>query len=295
MAPSMPIETTRFAPSPTGALHLGHALAAITAHDLARAAGGRFLLRIEDIDHARCRVEYEAAIIEDLAWLGLHWDEAPLRQSERFAVYSTALDALRERQLLYPCFCTRGEIAAEIARMAQAPHGPEGPVYPGTCRALPRAERAARLSAGEACAWRLDVAAAVSVLDGGELFFEESGRGPGNEYGRIRVQVDLSGDVVLARKDLGVGYHLAVVLDDHAQGVTLVSRGEDLFAATHVQRLLQALLDLPAPRYHHHRLVRDESGRRLAKRDRDLTLAALRAAGVSPAEIRARLGCASGQ
>lgn len=287
----MPIETTRFAPSPTGALHLGHALAAITAHDLARAAGGRFLLRIEDIDRARCRVEYEAAILEDLAWLGLSWDGAPLRQSERFAFYGAALDRLRERQLLYPCFCTRGEIAAELARMARAPHGPEGPVYPGTCRLLPEAERSARLSAGEACAWRLHVAASVSALDGAGLFFEESGRGPAGEHGRVRVQPDVSGDVVLARKDLGIAYHLAVVLDDHAQGVTLVSRGEDLFAATHVQRLLQALLGLPAPRYHHHRLVRDDSGRRLAKRDRDLTLAVLRAAGVGPAEIRARLGC----
>lgn len=278
--------TTRFAPSPTGPLHLGHALAAFTAHDLARASGGRFLLRFEDIDGARCSPEFEAAILADLAWLGLQWDGPVLRQSERMDHYRSRLDELRERGLVYPCFCTRGDIAAEIARMAAAPQGPQGVLYPGTCRTLPPAERAARLAAGQGFAWRLDVAAAVAALGGQALDFEEQGRGPAGERGVIGVEPALFGDVVLGRRDLGVSYHLAVVLDDHAQGVTLVSRGEDLFAAAHVQRLLQALFGLPPPAYHHHRLVCDDSGRRLAKRDRDHALGALRAAGASAADIR---------
>lgn len=280
---------TRFAPSPTGPLHLGHALAAFTAHELARASGGRFLLRFEDIDGSRCRPQFEAAILADLAWLGLQWDGPVLRQSERMDHYRSRLDELRGRGLLYPCFCTRSDIAAEIARMASAPQGPEGALYPGTCRVLSAAEREERMAAGESYAWRLDVAAAVAALGGQKLGFEERGRGPAGERGVIAVEPALYGDVVLGRKDLGVSYHLAVVLDDHAQGVTLVSRGEDLFAAAHVQRLLQALFGLPAPLYHHHRLVCDESGRRLAKRDRDHALGALRAAGVTAADLRRML------
>ena len=282
-------ETTRFAPSPTGRLHLGHALAAITAHDIARAAGGRFLLRIEDIDAARCRPEFETGILEDLAWLGLAWDGPVLRQSQHLHRYRAGLSELTERELTYPCFCTRGAIAAEFAHLQAAPQGPEGPVYPGTCRALTEGERADRVGAGEAYAIRLDMDACVSALANARLRFEEIGRGPEGETGLITVTPNLFGDIVLGRKDLGVSYHLAVVLDDHEQGVTLVTRGEDLFHATHVQRMLQAGLGLATPRYGHHRLVRDDRGRRLAKRDADHALAALRAAGVSPAEVRQRL------
>lgn len=289
---SVPL-VTRFAPSPTGLLHLGHALAAITAHDLARRSGGRFLLRIEDIDIGRCRPEFEAAIIEDLSWLGLSWDGPVLRQSEHLARYRARLAELSARSLTYPCFCTRAEIADEVARMPAAPQGPEGPLYPGTCRMLPAAERQARVAAGEVHAIRLDVAACLASLAGRTVSFEERGRGPGGEAGCITVDCAAFGDIVLGRKDVGVSYHLAVVLDDHEQGVSLVTRGEDLFAATHVQRLLQELLGLAAPAYHHHRLVRDASGRRLAKRDRDRTLAALRAAGASPAEVRRLSGLAA--
>ena len=275
-------ETTRFAPSPTGRLHLGHAYAAIVAHDLARETSGRFLVRIEDIDTGRCRPEFEQGILEDLAWLGLESGEPVLRQSARMALYRERLAGLTARGLTYPCFCTRAEIAAEVERMAAAPQGTDGPVYPRTCRLLGGDERARRIAAGQSFAIRLDVAACLAVA--GDLHFEETGRG------RIAVDPAASGDVVLGRKDLGVSYHLAVVVDDDAQGVTTVTRGEDLFAATHLHRLLQAVLGLATPRYHHHVLVRDASGRRLSKRDRDLTLAELRAGGVTPAEIRARLG-----
>lgn len=282
-------ETTRFAPSPTGPLHLGHALAAILAHDLARRTGGRFLLRIEDIDGARCRPEFEAGIQEDLEWLGLTVDGPMLRQSEHFTRYAERLTELDRRGLTYPCFCTRGEIAAEIARMTSAPQGPEGPLYPGTCRRLAPTERAARIAGGTPFATRLDVAACVATLRA-PLRFDETGSGPTGETGTIEVQPALAGDAILGRRDLGVSYHLAVVLDDHEQGVTCVSRGEDLFAATHVQRLLQSVLALDVPRYHHHRLVRDASGRRLAKRDAALALASLRDAGVTPQELRLQLG-----
>jgi glutamyl-Q tRNA(Asp) synthetase len=282
--------TTRFAPSPTGFLHLGHAYAAILAHDLARARGGRFLLRVEDIDRGRCRTEFEHAVYEDLEWLGLSWDGAVIRQSDRLDRYRAALESLAAQGLLYPCFCTRAEIAAEVARMPAAPHELSGPPYPGTCRALARAERTARMETGEAFAWRLDVAAAIARLGGSELYFRETGAGPAGESGEIPVTPALAGDIVLGRKDFGVSYHVACVVDDAGQGVTLVSRGNDLFAATHIQRLLQALLGLPAPAYHHHRLVCDPAGRRLAKRDRDQTLRALRGAGVTPVGVRVRLG-----
>lgn len=285
----MPV-VTRFAPSPTGHLHLGHALAALLASDLARHAGGRFLLRIEDLDPGRCHPDFEAAIFEDLAWLGVRWEEPVRRQSEHFAFYRAQLATLVARGLTYPCFCTRREIAAEIATMPSAPQGPDGPLYPGTCRQLSADTASARVAAGEPHAIRLHVAKCVAVTAAKALQFEESGCGPGGESGLIAVEAGLSGDIVLGRKDVGVSYHLAVVLDDHAQGVTLVSRGNDLVRATHVQRLLQAVLGLDTPRYHHHRLVSDESGRRLSKRDQDLTLAALRDSGVSAAAIRQRLG-----
>jgi glutamyl-Q tRNA(Asp) synthetase len=283
-------ETTRFAPSPSGALHLGHAFAALLAHQAARNTGGHFLVRMEDLDETRCSEEYEAAILADLAWLGLAWDGPVRRQSERIGHYRRALASLASRGLVYPCFCTRGDIAREIKAMASAPHGADGPLYPGTCRHLPAAERRARLAAGTAHALRLDVAAAVAASGDAELHFEETGRGPGGESGRITVQPGVLGDVVLGRKDLGVSYHLAVVVDDADQAISLVTRGEDLFASTHVHRLLQSLLGLPAPRYLHHALIRDAGGRRLAKRDRDRTLAALRQAGVTPGDIRRQLG-----
>lgn len=274
---------TRFAPSPTGYLHLGHALAALTAWEHACAAGGSFVLRIEDIDRPRCRPEYEAAIFEDLAWLGLRWEEPVRRQSEHFEDYGAALARLERQGLLYPCFCTRREIAAEIARAADAPHGPEGPLYPGTCRGLPPRVQTLRMQT-EPYALRLDIAKAEAYL-GGALHFEERGRGPRGEEGRCPVQAHLVGDIVVARKELPASYHLAVVVDDALQGVELVTRGEDLFHATHVQRVLQELLGLPAPRYLHHRLIVDETGKKFSKRNEVVTLRALRAGGASPADV----------
>ncbi len=270
---------TRFAPSPTGYLHLGHAYSALDAWRAARAAGGRFLLRIEDIDLGRCREEFVAAILEDLAWLGLEWDGAVRRQSEHFADYRAALDKLAGAGLIYPCFCTRKAIAAEIARAGAAPQGEEDALYPGTCRDLSAQERARRIAAGESFALRLDVARAVAQT--GPLGWDDDARG------RIDAGPETLGDVVLARKDVPTSYHLAVAVDDALQGVTLVTRGADLFAATHIHRLLQALLGLPTPRYRHHRLLTDASGKRLAKRDQALTLRALRAAGRTPEEVRA--------
>ena len=273
---------TRFAPSPTGHLHLGHAHSALTGWRAARRAGGRFLLRLEDIDRTRCRPEFAAAIRADLAWLGLDWDGPVRVQSEHFADYRAALDRLQAAGLLYPCFCTRAAIKAEMARSVAAPHGPEGPLYPGICRALAPAERARRSAAGESFALRLDVAAALARC--GPLFWEDE------RAGRIAADPASLGDVVLARKETPASYHLAVTLDDALQGVTLVTRGVDLFAATHIHRLLQALLDLPVPRWQHHPLLTDAAGRRFAKRDQAQTLRALRDAGHAPAEVRALAG-----
>jgi glutamyl-Q tRNA(Asp) synthetase len=278
---------TRFAPSPTGFLHLGHAYAGITAFDAAAKAQGRFLLRIEDIDGARSRLEFEHAIKSDLAWLGLTWEEPVRRQSEHFADYKSSLDKLADRGLLYPCFCTRKEIAEEIGRAVSAPHGPEGPLYPGLCRGLSPSIRERRLEEGEPYALRLDVAKALTLVD--KLSFEETGEGPDGESGTQTARPELLGDVVLARKDLPASYHLAVVVDDAHQGVTLVTRGNDLFPATHTQRLLQALLGLPAPAYAHHRLVLDAQGRKFSKRDKGATLRGLREAGRTPSDIRAML------
>ncbi|HJS32121.1 MAG TPA: tRNA glutamyl-Q(34) synthetase GluQRS [Alphaproteobacteria bacterium] len=272
---------TRFAPSPTGFLHLGHAYSALFAWRAARSAGGRFLLRIEDIDAARCRPEYAAAIEEDLAWLGLDWEQPVRRQSEHMDEYRGAIDRLTAAKLLYPCFCTRAEIRAEIARAAEAPHGPDGPIYPGTCRRLTFEDRTRRIAGGAPYALRLDVAQAQASA--GPLRWRDRARG------ETAAVPDIFGDVVLARKDTPASYHLAVALDDHVQGVTLVTRGEDLFAATHVHRLLQALLGLATPEYHHHRLIAGADGERLAKRHDAPTLRALREAGRSPAEIRAMI------
>jgi len=283
---------TRFAPSPTGYLHLGHAFAALTAHHSAMRAGGRFLLRIEDIDSTRCRPEFEHAIRENLRWLGLAWEEPVRRQSEHFDDYRTALNRLSDLGLLYPCFCTRKEIADEIARAGEAPHlkrhGPEGPLYPGICRGLGEAERRRRISAGDQYALRIDTAKAAART--GALNFSELGRGPEGEVGLREVEPQLLGDVVLARKETPASYHLAVVTDDALQGITLVTRGEDLFHATHIQRVLQCLLGLPAPLYAHHRLVTDANGRKFSKRDNAMTLHALRTSGETPESVKAMLG-----
>jgi len=263
---------TRFAPSPTGRLHLGHAFSAILAFDFARERGGAFLLRIEDIDPGRARPDHVAGIAEDLAWLGLQWDDEIVYQSERLHLYAEALDDLKARGLVYPCFCTRSAIAAEIAASASAPHGPDGPLYPGTCRALSTDERAARMAA-EPHAWRLNMARATAGLL--PLYWEDGDT-------EVEAEPGAFGDVVLARKDAPVSYHLAVTVDDAAQGVTDVVRGRDLYAATDVHRLLQALLGLDVPRYRHHPLLLDSEGRRLAKRTGAPSLADLRAAGADP-------------
>jgi glutamyl-Q tRNA(Asp) synthetase len=265
---------TRFAPSPTGYLHLGSAFSALTAWRRAREAGGMFLLRLEDIDTARCRPEFAAAILEDLAWLGIEWDGEVRVQSQHLTEYRAALDALAARGLLYPCFCTR----SDILQSASAPHTPDGtPLYPGNCRSLSRDEREARIAAGQSYALRLDVERAV----GGALAFEEEGEGT------IACRPELFGDVVLARKDAPGSYHLCVTHDDALQGVTLVTRGEDLKSATDMHRLLQALMGWPVPTYAHHELLVSASGRRLAKRDRAETLRELRARGHSAADVRA--------
>ena len=270
------VVVTRFAPSPTGHLHLGHVRSALEGWRAARQAGGRFLLRIEDIDHTRCRPEYTDAIIEDLQWLGLDWDGPVRRQSEHFDDYRAALSRLDAIGLLYPCFCTRRDIQAEIARAGGAPQGEMGAPYPGTCRRLSAAEREERLRSATDYAMRLDVGAALKPSS--PLFWRD---------GETRVEAEPTalGDVVLARKEMPTSYHLAVTVDDALQGVTLVTRGMDLFAATHIHRVLQALLDLPTPYYRHHALLTDASGRRLAKRDRALTIRAIRAAGMKAEQV----------
>ena len=268
---------TRFAPSPTGRLHLGHAYAAL----FAAAAGERFLLRIEDIDTARARPAFEAAICDDLSWLGLNWETPVRRQSAHFEDYQAALARLSETELLYPCFCTRREIAVEVASSASAPHGPDGPLYPGTCRHRSHAERLERMEAGEAYALRLDMAQAAGRS--GPLRMVEHGQA-------MMATPGIFGDVVLARKEMPASYHLAVTVDDALQGVTLVTRGEDLLPASFVHRLLQSLLDLPEPHYRHHKLLTDAKGRRLAKRDGADALRDVRRRGVSPGDLRRQLG-----
>lgn len=282
-------ETTRFAPSPTGHLHLGHAFAALFAAGIARDSGGRFLVRMEDTDRVRCKAAFEAEILEDLDWLGLSWETPVRRQSDHEADYMAALKTLQALDCVYPCFCTRKEIAAEVQQAAGAPQGPDGPLYGGHCRGLGAAERKTRIEAGESFAWRMDVARA-SAIDQRELWFEETGDGLDGARGRIRVTPSVYGDVVLARKDGMISYHLAVTVDDAAQGITMVTRGNDLFPSTHVHRLLQHLLGLPVPTYRHHRLITDENGKRLAKRDQATSLRHLRSQGVTPDQIRARLG-----
>lgn len=280
----------RFAPSPTGPLHLGHAYSAMLAHDMAMAGGGAFLLRIEDIDRARARPEWETAIREDLGWLGLTWPDPVMRQSERLPAYRAALGALWARGLLYPCRCTRRDIEAALSAPQEGvATGPDGVIYPGTCRG---ADRSGPLPDG---VLRLDMARATEGL--GDLGFEETGAGPGGETGRIGIAharlVHGVGDVVLARRGMGTSYHLSVVVDDAAQGIDHVVRGQDLFEATAIHVLLQRLLGLPAPLYHHHRLIRDETGRRLAKRDDARAIGHYRAEGASPEDVRRMVGLAA--
>ncbi|TNE42234.1 MAG: tRNA glutamyl-Q(34) synthetase GluQRS [Alphaproteobacteria bacterium] len=270
---------TRFAPSPTGYLHLGHVYSASLAFNAAREAGGRFILRLEDIDTTRCRPEFEQEIFEDLAWLGFDWEEPVRRQSDHFEDYDALLSVLFDRGLLYPCFCTRKEIAAEIARSPSAPHGPEGAVYPGTCRNLSESVRAVRYEAGEPYALRLDMARAIDTVDLASLRFMEK------DKGWIACDPAPFGDVVLARKETPTSYHLAVTFDDAIQGVNHIFRGQDLFQATHVHRLLQALLNLPTPLYCHHGLISDGRGRRLAKRDKDATIKNLREYGYRAEDV----------
>ena len=282
---------TRFAPSPTGFLHIGHAYAALTAWQAA-SDGGRFLLRIEDIDLTRCRTEYDRAIVEDLSWLGIGWETPVRRQSQHFDDYTAAIARLELEGLVYPCFCTREEIAAEIARAAAAPHAGEftGGRYPGTCRSLSVTDRAGRIARGEAYALRLDCGKALASIGGQELSFEELGSGPEGQTGHQRAHPEWIGDIVLARKELPASYHLAVVVDDALQGVTVVTRGQDLFPATHIQRLLQGLLALPEPRYLHHRLILSPDGKKFSKRDGAVTLRSLRNSGASPEDIRRMIG-----
>ena len=278
---------TRFAPSPTGRLHKGHAFPAPTAWTPARAAGGRFLLRIEDIDPIRCKPEFDAGILEDLAWLGLDWETPVRRQSEHLTDYATVIDTLNQRGLLYRCFRTRKEILDVIG---DAPHGAAEAVRPGP---HPPEEEAALLAEGRAFAWRLSLDRAREVLGDRAwqaLAFVEEGEGPDGERGLIRARPETAGDVVVARKDAGTAYHVAVTHDDALQAVTHVIRGQDLFEATHIQVLLQALMGWATPVYRHHRLVTGEDGRRYAKRDGSVTLAHLRAQGLSPLALRAELG-----
>lgn len=282
----------RFAPSPNGYLHLGHALSALSNFEAARAAGGRFLLRIEDIDATRCRPEYEAAIYEDLAWLGLSWEQPVRRQSEHMRDYAEALGRLERRRLLYPAFESRAEIArlvAERERSGPWPRDPDGaPLYPGAAKRLAADERQRLRDSGAPYALRLDMAAAGAAA--GRLSWREEGSGPAGETGEIPAEPERWGDVVLARKETPTSYHLSVVVDDALQGVTHVVRGQDLFWSTGVHRLLQTLLELPAPVYRHHRLLVDVSGRKLAKAARSTSLRELRAAGVTPDALRRMIG-----
>jgi glutamyl-Q tRNA(Asp) synthetase len=288
----MPPPVFRFAPSPNGYLHLGHAYSALLNHDLARRAGGRLLLRIEDIDRARCRPEYEAAIVEDLAWLGISWETPVRRQSEHLDLYRDAVDKLGAQGLVYPAFESRAEIAALVARREASgpwPHDPDGaPLYPGTAKSLVPDQRTRLISAGAPYALRLDMAAARAR--GGDLVWTEQGEGPHGQTGKVTAQPQAWGDVILARKETPTSYHLSVVIDDALQGVTEVVRGHDLFWSTSVHRLLQQLLGLPQPAYRHHRLVLDAAGQKLSKSTDATGLRELRAAGATAADIRRLVG-----
>ncbi|MBL8587543.1 MAG: tRNA glutamyl-Q(34) synthetase GluQRS [Methylobacteriaceae bacterium] len=290
MPEASPQPVFRFAPSPNGLLHLGHARSALLNADLARASGGRFLLRIEDIDLERARPEFEAAIYEDLAWLGLDWERPVRRQSEHFGDYESALERLEAMGLLYGCYCSRGDIAQAVAGRPDWPRDPDGsPRYPGTCLALTDEDRAARRFSGQYGARRLHMGRALARVDAPVAWREY---GDEAEPRVVRAEPGVWGDVALARKDVPTSYHLAVVVDDALQGVTDVVRGADLMPATSLHRLLQILLDLPAPDYRHHSLVLDAEGRKLSKSSASTSLRALRAQGVTPAQIRLMAGLA---
>jgi glutamyl-Q tRNA(Asp) synthetase len=292
----MPQPVFRFAPSPNGPLHLGHALSALLNFDMARAAGGRFLLRIEDIDATRCRPEFEAAIYQDLAWLGLEWESPVRRQSEHLDEYRLALARLEARRLTFPSFETRAEIARLVADReshARWPRDPDGvPLYPGAARQMAADDREARIAHGEPYAIRLDMDRAIDWVReaGGELTWHETGAGPDGRRGEVAAEPAAWGDVILGRKDTPASYHLAVAIDDAAQGVTDVVRGQDLFWSTSVHRVLQTALGLPAPAYHHHRLILDAEGRKLAKSTGATGLRELRAQGATPQDIRRMVG-----
>ncbi|MBY6157029.1 tRNA glutamyl-Q(34) synthetase GluQRS [Pseudooceanicola nitratireducens] len=284
--------TTRFAPSPTGPLHLGHAYSAILAHDLAQQAGGRFLLRIEDIDQSRARPEWEAQIYDDLAWLGLTWEDPVLRQSNHLPRYRAALAKLWDDGLLYPCTCRRKDIENALSAPQEgAPtHGPDGLIYPGTCRETGTSGLGEQMP--ENAVLRLNMEKALARTRA--LYFTEEGTGPNGETGQIPLPADqilaATGDIIVARKDMGTSYHLSVVVDDAVQGITHVTRGQDLFEATQIHCVLQDLLGLPRPIYHHHRLIRDDQGKRLAKRDDARAIATYRDEGLSPADLRRMIG-----
>ncbi|MCX5579908.1 tRNA glutamyl-Q(34) synthetase GluQRS [Kaistia terrae] len=278
----------RFAPSPNGELHLGHAFSALLNGDLAREAGGQLLIRMEDIDLARCRPEFEASILDDLAWLGLEWEQPVRRQSEHFDAYEAALDRLRAMDLVYPSFLSRAEIRA-ATESPEWPRDPDGaPLYPGLDRDLSNSEAAKQIAASAPYAWRLKMDAAIEAA--GPLAFLELGSGPDGETGQIVAAPARWGDVVIARKEIPTSYHLSVVVDDALQGITDVVRGEDLFHATSVHRLLQTLLSLPQPTYRHHGLIRDAAGRKLSKSEGATGLRSLRNIGATPADIRAHIG-----
>ncbi len=275
---------TRFAPSPTGYLHLGHAYSAIFSYNTAKKQGGQFILRIEDIDPVRCKAEYVEGIFEDLAWLGLEW-ETPVRiQSEHMQDYQNAISRLEAMGVLYPCFCTRKAILEEVARAGYAPHGPEGTIYPGTCKNLPDKERKNLIAEGHVYALRLDLEAALKLVNPANLYWME-------ERGEKKIaRPEILGDIVIARKDIGTSYHLSVVVDDGLQGITHVTRGTDLQYATHIQRAIQELLDLPRPEYRHHQLIKGQDGERLAKRDLSQTLKSLREEGFLADDIYSLIG-----
>jgi glutamyl-Q tRNA(Asp) synthetase len=288
----MPPPVFRFAPSPNGYLHLGHAYSALLNFELARRAGGRFLLRIEDIDAARCRPEFEAAIYQDLAWLGISWETPVRRQSEHFSSYREAIERLAAKGLIYPSFESRAEIARLVAQReagASWPRDPDGaPLYPGAAKSLAVDARQRLIAEGAPCAWRLDMAAACARA--GALGWTEHGEGPDGERGAVPAWPEAWGDVVLARKETPTSYHLSVVVDDASQGITEVVRGQDLFWSTSVHRLLQSLLGLPQPGYRHHRLILDAAGQKLSKSTRATGLRELRAEGATPADIRRLAG-----
>ena len=277
-----PSLTARFAPSPTGYLHMGHAYSALVAWNAARQAGGQFRLRVEDIETRRCRAVFETGIYDDLRWLGITWQGPVVRQSERAPAYADALEKLAGLGVVYPCFCTSEAVRAEIADAYSAPHGARGSPYPGTCRQLARAEQNRRIRSGKAHALRLDTKKARAMT--GPLTWRD------RVAGTVRADPESIGDVVLARADVPTGYHLAVTLDDDFQGVSLVCRGDDLFPFTHIHRLMQGLLNLRTPEYYHHPVITDANGERLSKRSRAVTVRALRAAGKSAKSIRQMVG-----